>query len=167
MPKAIIVPEEVWTQMRLEYISTDISLRGVQKKYGVPFNQTRTRCINEKWNEHREACKEKSTQKSIDLISDHQASECVRAFVIANKVLDKLEEVVDKINPEKSDTSDVLKDIKTATSAIKDLKEIGIFRAELDRQEQMARINKLRKDAEEEDKDMEIVVKFSEDGYGD
>lgn len=167
MPKLMEVPEEVWEQMRFEYISTDISLRGIQKKYGVPYNQTRTRCINEQWNELREACKEKSTQKSIELISDHQAAECARAFTIANKVLDKLEEVVDKINPEKSETSDVLKDIKTATSAIKDLKEIGIFRAELDRQEQMARINKLRKDAEEEDKDMEIVVKFSEDGYGD
>lgn len=157
MPKPIEIPEEIWEQMKYEYISTDISLRGIQKKYGAPYNQTRTRCVNEKWNELRESCREKSTQKSIDLIAEHRAEECTRAFRVASVILDKIEECVQNIDTR---IPDALKDIKSATSAIKDLKEIGLFRAELDKQEQMARIKKLQKESEEEQKDTTITVTF-------
>ena len=159
MPKLIEIPEEVWEQMKFEYISTDISLRGIQKKYGVPYNQTRTRCVNEKWNELRESCKDKSTQKSIDLIAEHKAEECTRAFRVASTILDKIEECVSNIDTK---SPEALKDIKSATSSIKDLKEIGLFRAELDKAEQMARIKKLQKEAEEEQKDTTITVVFDD-----
>ena len=49
------------------------------------------------------------------------------------------------------------------TGAIKDLKEIGVFRSDMDRLEQQARINKLRKDAEEEQKDTSITVTFEDE----
>ncbi len=166
MPKPIEIPEEVWEQMKYEYISTDISLRGIQKKYGAPYNQTRTRCVNEKWNELRESCREKSTQKSVDLIAEHRAEECTRAFRVASVILDKIEECVQNIDTQ---SPDALKDIKSATSSIKDLKEIGLFRAELDKAEQMARIKKLQKESEEEQKDTTITVVFEGDmeEYGD
>ena len=160
MPKLIEVPEEVWEQMKFEYISTDISLRGIQKKYGVPYNQTRTRCVNEKWNELRESCRDKSTQKSIDLIAEQKAEDCARAFRVASTILDKIEECVSNIDTK---SPEALKDIKSATSSIKDLKEIGLFRAELDKQEQMARIKKLQKESEEEQKDTTITVVFEGD----
>jgi hypothetical protein len=165
MPKnnAIQISDDTWAKIKYEYVSTDISMRGIQKKYGIPFNRVKTKVDNEGWNAQREECKAKITQKSVDLIAEHKAEECTRAFRVASKILDKIEAIVEHIDEE---SPDALKDIKSATSSIKDLKEIGLFRAELDRQEQMARINKLRKEAEEEEVDTTITVKFMEEDYG-
>lgn len=199
MAKKVIVAEETWTQLRLEYISTDTSIRGLQKKYGVPFNQIRNRVEDEKWQEQREAIKSKSMQKSIDLISDFKAEQIERAMKVGNDILDKVEESLKDINrviaktvvtvkekkfnddggfvettttKESFGTVDVGIDragLKQLSSVLRDLKEIGLFRAELDRQEQEARINKLRKDAEEEETDNTIIVQFASDieEYGD
>ena len=155
--------EEMWNKLKMEYISSDISLRGLEKKYGIPFSQIQKRSKNGSWASLREEARSKELQKSVDLLTDHKAEECTRAFRVASTILDKIEAIVAKID---EDNPDALKDIKSATSAIKDLKEIGLFRAELDRQEQMARINKLRKDAEEEEKDTVVTVKFMEEDYG-
>ena len=157
--KKVIVSEEQWTQLRLEYISSsDISIRGLQKKYGIPYNQIRNRCESEKWLEQRGAVTDKSTQKSIDLISDMNAEKCMRAFRVADKVMDKLEQVVDKIDP---DDTEALRMLKEASYTLKHVKEIGYFRSGLDQAEQEARINKLRKDAEDENKkDTTIKVVF-------
>ena len=163
MAKKVIVAEETWTQLRLEYISSnEVSIRGLQKKYGIPYNQIRNRCENENWLEQREAVSDKSTQKSIDLISDMNAEKCTRAFRVADKVMDKLEQVVDKIDPE---DSEALRMLKEASYTLKHVKEIGYFRSGLDQAEQEARIKKLQKDAEEEEKDTTITVTFMEDGY--
>lgn len=158
------IPDEMWDQLRLEYISsTDVSIRGLEKKYGISYSMIRTRCQNEKWLEQRDELKKQAMDKSIDLVSGHMAEECSRAFRLASKVMDKLEEVIDNIQAEDSDATRYLKNI---TSAIKDLKEIGVYRSELDRAEQIARINKLRKESEEEQTDTTITVKFVEDDYG-
>lgn len=163
MPKPTTVPEEVWEQMRLEYISTDISLRGLEKKYGVPFSAIRKRYERERWIDQRKDVDKQRTQKSIDLVSTHQANECTKAFLVANKLLDKIAKAVDAV--EDADTGA----IKQLTSAIKDLKEIGVFRADLDRREQEARIKKLQKESEEEQKDTTITVVFDDgmDEYAD
>ena len=159
MPKKIEVSEEMWDKLRLEYISSDVSLRGLEKKYGVPFSQIQKKAKSGKWAEVKEECKSNTIRKSVDLISTHQAEECTRAFTLANKVLDKLEEVVEKIDPEEEYAVKKLKDV---TGAIKNLKEIGLFRSSLDQAEQEARINKLRKDTED-DSDTEITVVFESD----
>lgn len=156
MPKPTTVPEEVWEQMRLEYISTDISLRGLEKKYGVPFSAIRKRYERERWIDQRKDVDKQRTQKSIDLVSTHQANECTKAFLVANKLLDKIAKAVDAV--EDADTGA----IKQLTGAIKDLKEIGVFRADLDRREQEARIKKLQKESEEEQKDATITVVFDD-----
>ena len=168
MPKnnSIQITDEMWEKIKYEYITTDISMRGIQKKYGIPFNRVKTKVDNENWNADREECKAKITQKSVDLIADFKANECTRAFRIANKVMDKLEEIVENIDAKEVD---VEKRLKSITSSIKDLKEIGVFRSALDQAEQEARIKKLRKDAEEEQKDKTITVVFEDnmDEYGD
>jgi hypothetical protein len=45
-------------------------------------------------------------------------------------------------------------------SAIKSLKEVQMLKSELDEEEQRARIEKLRKETEDEQKDTSVVVKF-------
>lgn len=157
MPKKIDVNDEMWEKLKLEYISSDISFRGLEKKYGVPFSQIQKRASHGKWTDLKGEAKSQVLQKSIDMITDHKAEECSRAFRVASKILDKIETIVEQID---ETSPDALRDIKSATSSIKDLKEIGLFRAELDKQEQVARIKKLQKDAEEEQKDTTITVTF-------
>lgn len=156
MPKRVEVSEETWDKLRIEYISSpDTSMRGLQRKYGIPFNAIKKRVDNEDWNKQRDEFRTTSMRKSLDLVSDFMADECSRAFRIANKVMNKLEECVDNIDV----TDDyAMKNLKSITSAIKDLKEIGIFRSSLDQAEQEARIKKLQKDAEEEQTDTTITV---------
>lgn len=48
--------------------------------------------------------------------------------------------------------------LKQVASAIKDLKDVQMLKSELDQQEQEARIKKLQKDAEGEDKTSEVLV---------
>lgn len=166
MPRKKEVTEETWNAVRLEYISAGASMRALEKKYGIPFNRIRTRLENENWMAQREALSAETTQKSLDKLADIKSDECVRAFKVANKALDKLEECIESLDAEDPYAT---RNLKNITSAIKDLKEIGVFRSNLDRMEQEARINKLRKDAEEEQKDTTITVTFAGDieEYGD
>lgn len=154
------IPENVWNAMRTEYISSDnSSYRQLEKNYGVSFNKIRKRSLEEDWQGKREEFKTNRANKSLDLVAEYQAGECAKAFKVASKLLEKIEKAVDAI--EDADTGA----IKQLTGAIKDLKEIGVFRSDMDRLEQQARINKLRKDAEEEQTDTTITVVFEEDGY--
>lgn len=165
MPKKIEVSSEMWERLRLEYISSDISLRGLESKYGIPFSQLQRKAKEGGWTDLRGERKSKAIHKSVDLIAEHQAEECSRAFRLASAVMNKLEEVVEQI-----DSSDdyATRNLKNITSAIKDLKEIGVFRSALDQMEQEARIKKLQKDAEDEQKDNTITVRFENmDEFGE
>ena len=163
--KSIEITEEMWEKIKTEYITTDISMRGIQKKYGIPFNRIKTKVDNDGWNADREKCRARINQKSIDLLADHKAEEVTKAFRIADRALEKLSECIEQIDATDVDATRKLKNI---TSAIKDLKEIGIVRSALDEQEQKARIKKLQKDVEEEQKDTSITVRFeSMDDYGE
>ena len=58
--------------------------------------------------------------------------------------------------------------IKQCTSALKDIKDIKGIKSDIDLREQEARIEKLRKDAAEEEKDNKISITFIGDAekYG-
>lgn len=161
MREKINVPEEKWAMVRAEYCSSDISIRQVCKKHNVPYSQTRDRCNAEGWNDLKEEFKLKSVNKSIDLMSDEIANNVVRAYRLCNKVMDKLDEVVDMMDAK---SPDVLRDIKDVTYSMKNLKEIGYFKASLDEQEQMARIEKLRKEAQKETEDDKTIIVRMEGG---
>ncbi len=53
--------------------------------------------------------------------------------------------------------------LKAIASSLRDIKEIQMLKSELDKQEQMARIAKLQKEAEDEVKDTTVIVQFEED----
>lgn len=148
-----IIPEEIWEKIKTEYISSDTSsYRQLEKKYGVSYAKIQGRAYKENWKSERDEFLSNRLNKSLDLLSTHQAEECAKAFMVANKLLEKIEKAVDAV--EDADTGA----IKNLAIALKDLKEIGAFRADMDRKEQMARIKKLEKEAAEEQTDKEITV---------
>ena len=196
--KRVVIPDKVWEQIRQEYISTDTSYRQLEKKYGVSYSKIQGMAQRGKWLEEREKFKSTRANKSLDLICDEQAKDIAKAVFIGNKLLDKLEKAVDELDvilvkrtkrteitegkglgladvtytEESYEVQDITmvdyEKLKQLTVALKNLKEIGIFRADLDEREQRARIAKLEKEAKEEQTDTEItvVIKGGED-YAD
>ncbi len=196
--QTIDLSEKEWEEIKTEYVTTDISYRKLAQKYGMAYGRLQTRGFNEKWQEEREAYKETLFKKSVDLICDEQAHRIARAIRIGDKMLEKVEQSLEEIDMMLCRSTETIKGyeeidgqgkeitrttetfdkkkvaidrqgLKQLSAVLRDLREIGIFRSELDKKEQEARINKLRKDAEDEQVDKTIHVVF-EDGieeYGD
>lgn len=182
-----------WETIKTEYITTDISFRKLADKYGMTYTRLQTRAYEEDWKGERDTYKANLVKKSVDLICDEQAERIARAIRIGDKMLEKVEESLEEIDmmlcrSTKSartvgrdddgnaceitrTTEDYTKKkvaidragLKQLSAVLRDLREIGIFRSELDKKEQEARINKLRKDAEEESKETTINVVFEGD----
>lgn len=160
--KRVDVPDNLWEKIKEEYISTDTSYRQLERRHGVSYAKIQAKARMGDWQGERERFKSNRTNKSLDLICEHQANEISKALMVANKLLDKISEAVDAVEP--ADTQS----IKQLTGAVKDLKEIGVFRADMDRREQMARIAKLEKEAKEEQTDTSITVVIENgDEYAD
>ena len=144
-----------WQAIKTEYITTDTSYRKLAQKYGVSTTQICNVGRDEKWVEQREQFLNKTTAKTIEKISQQEANRAAKIHSVADKLLAKIEALVD------ADDALDTKGIRALTAAVKDLKEIQSVRSDLDRQEQQARIDNLRKQADkDEDKTEEIEVIF-------
>ena len=140
-----------WLAIKTEYITTDTSYRKLAQKYGVSVTQICNVGREEKWVEQREQFLNKTTAKTIEKISQQEANRAARIHSVADKLLNKIEAMVDA--EELLDS----KGIRALTAAVKDLKEIQSVRSDLDKQEQEARIANLRKHADKEDDNKEPI----------
>lgn len=131
-----------WQTIKTEYITTDTSYRKLAQKYGVSTTQICNVGKDEKWVEQRERYLNNTTAKTIEKISQQEANRAAKIHSVADKLLLKIEAMVDSGKP--MDT----KGIRALTAAVKDLKEIQSIKSDLDTQEQEARIANLRKQAD-------------------
>ena len=174
-----------WQKIKTEYITTDISLRKLSEKYGVRYATVQDRSKKEEWIALRDQHRTSTVSKTISKISNKQAAKLARIESITDKLLNKLEQAVDELDLEiskkKIKVDDGLTETTTETmeaaeggivdraglrhltAALKDLKEIQMLKSELDRQEQEARIEKLRKEAMVEKENNEIKVTIAGD----
>ena len=141
-----------WQAIKTEYITTDTSYRKLAQKYGVSATQICNVGRDEKWVEQREQFLSKTTAKTLEKISQQEANRAAKIHSVADKLLLKIEEIVE--SGELLDT----KGIRALTAAVKDLKEIQSVRTDLDKQEQEARIANLRKQAEKDDDETANVI---------
>ena len=141
-----------WKKIKTEYITTDTSYRKLAQKYGVGYQAICHKSKEEGWITEREQYKNKTISKTIEKISQQEANRAARIHSVADKLLNKIEAMVDSEEP--MDT----KGIRALTAAVKDLKEIQSVRSELDKQEQEARIANLRKQANPEQMDAPKLV---------
>lgn len=129
-------------------------MRSLSSKFGVDVAAISRRAKKEEWNEARQQIKKESQQKIVESVSDDYAEIATNIMkavsVAALKALHGLSEV---------DPNDSVR-LKQYTSILKDLKDIGVFKSDLDREEQKARIDKLHKDIESDDIDNTIIVEF-------
>ena len=147
-----------WKAIKTEYITTDTSYRKLAEKYGLSYAVIGKRAKKENWTDDRKQWIDNTTTKTLDAISDSEVSTAERIYRVADKILNKIEAMVDSINP--SDLS--AKSIQALTTAVKNIKEIKGIRSQLDAEEQEARIANLRRQAEREDDTVnELEVIFS------
>lgn len=141
-----------WKKVKAEYIAGGTSYRKLAKKYGVSFSTLRNIAIREKWTDLREQANNKSVTKLVESIGEQNGTYKVSINDVADKLLDKIISLLDISECVDSQV------IKQCTSALKDIKDIKGIKSDIDLREQEARIDKLRKDAMEEQKDAELKI---------
>lgn len=144
-----------WKRIKAEYIAGGTSYRKLAEKYNVSFGTLRKVAAKEKWTDLRNKAEAKADTKLVDTVSEKEADKAAKIIDVADKLLEKISEVIDKVTDTKS--------IKNISSALKDIKDIKGFKTDADMREQEARISKLQKEAEKvDDSDItEIEVTFS------
>jgi hypothetical protein len=146
-----------WNEIKKEYISTKTSYRKLGKKYGVSVTTLQRISAKENWIGLRQQTENKMETKLIDKVADEKSRVRSNISRVADKLIGKLEDSIDALKVIDGST------IKSYTSALKDLKDISELKSDIDLREQEARIEKLRKDAEKEEKDSEITIIIGDD----
>lgn len=152
-----------WQAIKTEYITTNTSYRKLAQKYGVSHVQIGNVGKDEKWVELRRQYLDKTFAKTVDEISQQEANRAARIHSVADKLLLKIESLVDCPGM-------MPKDVRSLVAAVKDLKEIQGVKSDLDRQEQRARIANLQKQAQKEDTQtdsIEVVFLAGEEAWNE
>lgn len=146
-----------WQNIKKEYISTEIGYRELAKKHNVSFTTLQRRAKKEDWPSLRRQSDEAAATAVMTAVTEEKISRAVRIENITDKLLDKIELTIDNIDGRKSN-----KAVKDVSDALKNVKDILGIKSEDDKEEQKARIAKLRKDTETEEKNTEITVSFKD-----
>ena len=142
-----------WAAIKKEYITTNISQRALSRKHGISARSITDRSKREGWVDLRRQNFDKTVAKTIERASDIAAEVNARLYKSANKALDRLDGMLDREEGS----------IKEITGALKDLKVVLDAKSEADMEEQRARIEKLRKEAQTEtEQKTEITVRFED-----
>ena len=151
-----------WKRIKAEYIAGGTSYRKLAEKYNVPFGTLRRVAKQEEWTQKRTQVEHNVDTGIVDSVSQKETKKAVDIIDVADKLLDKIEELM----PVVVDTQS----LKQLTSALKDLKEIKGYKSEADMREQEARIDKLRREAEREDDtaaEIEVVFKAGAEAWNE
>ena len=145
-----------WLKIKAEYIAGGISYRKLAEKHGVSFSQLKDVAVKEKWRELKEQAAEKATTKFVDKEASRAAERLSRIVAASDSLLEAIESTINGYIAGEIMLSG--KDIKSLSSAIKDIKDVQNIKHPLDVEEQQARIANLRRQAEREEVDHEIKV---------
>lgn len=135
-----------WNKLKTEYIKGGTSYRKLCDKYDVPLSTLKRVAHDEDWVGLREQCKTKSATKIVEIESDKQADRMKRLLTVSDKLLMAVENAVEQFQ-----AGELLLDkgaLKSLSGTIKDIKDIQSIKTELDIEEQKARIEILKKQAE-------------------
>ena len=153
-----------WQAIKTEYITTDTSYRKLSQKYGIGYQAICHKSREEGWIAMREQHKNNTTTETLKKISQQEANRAARIHTVADKLLNKIEAMVDSGRP--LDT----KGVRALTAAVKDLKEIQSVKSSLDEQEQRARIANLQKQANKQEDtadSIEVVFLAGEEAWNE
>ena len=147
-----------WNKLKAEYIAGGISYRKLAEKYSVSFSTLRDIAIREKWTDLKVQAQNKSVTKLVESVAKQNGTYTVSVIDVADKLLNKIESLIDAEGL-------TISNVKDLTTAIKNLKEIKGIKSDIDLKEQKARIKKLEKEIEanSEEVNRTITVQFEGD----
>ena len=151
-----------WAKIKTEYLTTNTSYRELSQKYGVHYTNIAKRAKKEDWQQQRQQHINTVQTKMQQAVERKQVDRAARLQSVADKLLNKIEEAVDRYAMEEIFVD--RQGLRQITGALKDIKDIQMIRSEADLREQEARISKLLKEAEHEDSGPNKVVIHIEGG---
>lgn len=146
-----------WAKIKAEYISGGISYRSLAQKHNVSFNTLKRIAIKEQWSALRDKAYNKATTVMVNDVATKNAKIDDKYYRIVDKLMNKAEELVDNTPIWQVTT------LKEMATAMKYLKECKGVKSDIDLREQEARINKLKKEIEEDKKDTNINITFGDE----
>ena len=110
----------------------------------------------------RKRSSRKSDEKIVESVASREAKRVDGIQTVADLLLERIKEGVTKGTLIIDSQS-----IRQITASLKDLRDIKGIKSELDMQEQMARIDKLRKEAtmDQESNDIKVVIEADLDAF--
>ena len=148
-----------WAKIKTEYLTTNTSYRELSQKYGVHYTNIAKRAKKEDWQQQRQQHINTVQTKMQQVVERKQVDRAARLQSVADKLLNKIEEAVDRYAMEEIFVD--RQGLRQITGALKDIKDIQMIRSEADLREQEARIAKLRKEAEREEESKDVKVEIS------
>lgn len=140
-----------WKKIKAEYIRGGTSYAKLAEKHSVSLSTLTKHAMKEKWADLRNETRKKAEAKMSESVANQEA-----------KREDGFQSLADKLLQHITDNIEVLASSATAcrdiTAAIKNLRDIKGMKSELDMQEQIARIEKLRKDAQQETETADVTI---------
>ena len=135
-----------WKKLKAEYIAGGISYRKLAEKYNVSFHTLRKVAAKERWNNLRDETRAKAATKIVEIESDKQAERMRRLLTVSDKLLEAVEDAVDKFQAGELQLDKGA--LKSLSGTIKDIRDIQNIKSQLDIEEQKARVAILKKQAE-------------------
>ena len=143
-----------WQKIKTEYITTDISLRKLAEKYGIRYATVQDRSKKEEWITLRDQHRTSTVSKILECDTQQKVSRAENLNKAADLLLERVVALVSKGDPLDMDTQGM----KHISGVLKDLKEIYMVKSQKDLEEQDARIAKLRKEAEKEEQNQDVMI---------
>ena len=141
-----------WAKIEAEYITTDTSYRKLADKYNVDQATIARKAKKEDWDSKRQQHISTTQAKVLAADAQQKVDRASRLKNVADKLLDRVEDIVE------CDQHLTASAIKNLSDALKNIKEAQMIRTAEDIEEQQARIAKLKKEVQDEDKSKAITV---------
>ena len=146
-----------WSRIKKEYVTTDITLRELAKKHSVSESTLFKRCSKEKWEATRKQQESKVEAKFLEKDANRKADRAIALMEAADLLLEKTIGGMSAYRELPATAA------KNYSDALKNIKEVHMIRYAEDIREQEARIAKLQKDAQDEDKSKSITITLEGD----
>ena len=167
MRKEFSVSNYDWNAIKTEYITTTISYRKLANKHEIPFRTLQQRATKDKWVEAKKKHNAKIVSKSVKKAETKAIDYKSTLYSLAYKVAKQLNDMTEQNSISELAVMGIKP--RDITGAIKDLEDALHVKSEADLREQEARIEKLRKEAqaEQESKDIKVIISSELDEYSE
>ena len=147
-----------WAKIEAEYITNeDTSYRKLAEKYGLNQATVAQKAKADDWVSKRKQHASATQAEILDRDRDIKVDRATKLSNAADQLLNKI------VNGIESAAIVTPTAAKNYSDALKNIKEIHMIRSEEDIEEQKARIAKLQKDAQDEDKNKTITITLEGD----